>query len=155
MRAPQDGQKYRSREKVAIDVVKVEFLDQVNAPSAGQMLHFREKRLYHIADAIVPVGRELYRTHSLVPATPEFQESPAEGNASEVPPGIAHGGDPNSSFGTDYGNRVTGLWLEIVRSVPADDLVVLEARVKDGNSTLFQAQLGFYALKATENAAAH
>lgn len=76
---PQDGEECRPGHEVPVHIVKVEFLDQASPPSAGPMLHFREKRIYHIADVIAPVGGKLYGSHTFVAPTAELAKARPSG----------------------------------------------------------------------------
>src|ERR1700687_1208979 len=152
---PEDGQECRSRHEVAVYIVEIEFLDHVGAPSAGPMLHFREKRLYHIADTIAPLVWKLNSSNSLMAPAAELGECPAEGHAPEVPPRVAHGSDSYSTFGANHSNRVTSIRLEIIRSVAADHLTALRSCIKDRDVASFQTKLGFHALETAQDAPPH
>src|SRR5580698_3377220 len=117
------------------------------------MLHFQEKRLYHIADAIAPPGGELYGSDPLVAATAELCKCPSKGNASELPPRVAHSGDADPTGRTDDGDRIASLRLKIIGSVAVDHLMALRPSVKHRDIALFQANLGLYALEALQDAA--
>src|SRR5260370_38835052 len=147
---PQDGQECRSRHEVAVHIVEIELLDHVGAPSAGPMLHFREKRLYHIADTIAPLGWKLYSSNSLMPPAAELGECPAEWNAPEVLPGVAHGSDSYSTSGANHSNRATSIRLEILRSIAADHRTALRSCIKDRAVASLKTKLGFQALQTAQ-----